>query len=87
MQINSLFWIFILLAFLGTALYYFGRTLINKYKEIIEFSGGIITFGVLIASFFFLGWKTSLLLIIIELIIISFVSAYIVEFLTKKHIR
>lgn len=78
---------FALIAFAGTSLYYLGETRKGNVGEVIKFSGGIITVGILITSFFFLGWKTSVLLIIGEFTIISFISAFTVEFFTKKRIK
>jgi len=87
MDINLLFWIFALIAFAGTSVYYLGEAKMGNVGEIMKFSGGIATFGILITSFFFLGWKTSILLIIMEFTVISFVSAFVVEFFTKKRIK
>jgi hypothetical protein len=87
MDINLLFWIFALIAFAGTSLYYLGETRKSNVGEIIKFSGGITTVGILITSFFFLGWKTSVLLIIGEFTIISFLSVFFIEFFMKKRIK
>ncbi|HAQ02908.1 TPA: hypothetical protein DEP30_02290 [Candidatus Nomurabacteria bacterium] len=87
MKINLLFWIFILIAFIGTFLYYLGETRKNNIGEVIKFSGGIITFGILISSFFLLEWKASFLLIIGEFTIISFLSTLLVESMTKRRIN
>lgn len=76
-----------MITFTGTSLYYLGKTKRGNQSEVIKFSGGIITFGILITSFFFLGWKIAILLIIIEFTIISFVSAFLIESIMKKRIK
>jgi len=83
MSINLPFWIFVLLAFIGTSLYYLGEKSKGNLSEIIKFSGGILTIGILITSFFLSGWKLTLLLIAVEFTIISFVSAMVVNLLKK----
>ena len=87
MIVNLIFWVIVLVSLIGTSIYYLGEVSKGYYREIIKFTGGTITFGILISSFFLLNWATAILLIILEFTIVCFVSAFLVEFLTKKRIR
>ncbi len=87
MKINLLFWIFTATAILGTSLYYFGAKTNGYLSGLTKSIGGFLVVAILIISFFLLGWKTAVLLIISEFTIISFISAIIVESIYKTNFR
>lgn len=87
MIINLTFWIIISASFIGVSIYYFGEVSRGYLREVIQFIGGTINIVAMFLSIFILNWKTFLLLVLIDFTFMSFVSAFLVEFITKKRIK
>jgi len=88
MDTYYIFFVFMSLTFFGTILFYFGNTKKRVFhRDFFQFLGGIITLGSIALSFLFLNWFQWIFLIVLVFSIISFSSAVLVEFVTKKRIK
>jgi len=87
MDVYFIFFMFALLNFLGISLYYFGNTKEVPKGLFSQFFGGAISLGSVVSAFLFLGWLRGVLIVLLFFTVISFFSASMVEFITKKRIR